>query len=278
MALNDTAFRLDISRAFDAVAAEYHRTNTGNPILERMRAVVMRTLIRHVSPGARVLDLGCGPGTDHGAMLAAGYQITAIDVSGEMVRQARARAVSAGVEHRVDVRLLPIERVAELGSARFDAIVSNFGPLNCVDDLGAAAGQMRHVLKPGGLVVASVIGKVCPWEIALYVSRGDIARACLRFTRRRVAVPLKDGTVWTRYLSPGRFVRTFAGAGFRTRDLRGLGVAAPPPYLEAFAQRRPELVSRLLNLDDTIGSWPVARAMGDHFLVVMERQSLWSGR
>ena len=51
-----------------------------------------------------------------------------------------------------------------LYSAAFDAAFSNFGPLNCVEDLPAVARQLHEVLRPGGVLVASVIGRVCPWE------------------------------------------------------------------------------------------------------------------
>lgn len=272
MAMTVAETRLfDTARAFDAIAAEYHDSNTANPILSRMRARVFDTLRHHVPVGAELLDIGCGPGTDHPALVAAGYLVTAIDASPEMVRQAQRRARAVGGPHRPTVLCRAVDQVAKFQPGQFDAALSNFGPLNCASDLGQVARQLHDVLRPGGTCVASVIGRVCPWEIALYMSKGDVRRALLRFRRTAVPVPLKTGTVWTRYISPREFSRAFAQAGFRTRSLSALGTIAPPPYMDAFATRRPRLVNRLLDLDATVASWPLVRHTGDHFLAVLQR-------
>jgi len=261
----------DNARAFDGVAAEYHDTNSANPILRHMRARVLSALRRHAAPGARVLDLGCGPGTDHPAMLAAGYSVTAIDISPEMVQRAQRRAEATGGPHRPTIYCKSIDQLDTFAPGAFDAVFSNFGPLNCVDDLDRTARLIHDVLRPGGVLVASVIGRVCPWEIGLYLLRGDISRALLRFRRSAVPVPLKDGTVWTRYYTPAQFEHAFEKSGCSRRELQALGVVAPPPYLEAFAARKPHLVDRLLRLDAAVGAWPGVRGCGDHFLIVMRR-------
>lgn len=271
MALSRQLRQADTARAFDGVAREYHTSNEQNRILRHMRRRTMAALRRHVCQGSRLLDLGCGPGTDHPEMVRAGYSVTALDASPAMVREAATRALSMSEADRPTVLCHPIERLQELPLEPFDAAFSNFGPLNCVHDLRDVARQIHGVLKPGGVLVASVIGRVCPWEIALYLMRGDVARAFRRLTRQPVGVSLEDGTVWTQYPTPGGFERIFVSAGFTRRESCGLGVVAPPPYLSAFAERRSALVDTLLDLDETIGRMPLLRRLGDHFLVVLQR-------
>jgi SAM-dependent methyltransferase len=261
----------ETSRAFDGVASTYDRSNEQNPILCAMRLRVRAALQRAVMPGARLLDLGSGPGTDIVPLAEAGFDVTGIDSSPAMVNEAARRIADAGLAARARVEHLGIHQLHELGPERFDAAYSNFGALNCIADLGAAAGEIAAALVPRGVLVASAIGRICPWEIALYLARGAPARATLRFTRDAVPVPLEGRTVWTRYYRPGEFARVFAGAGFSSVRLHALGCAAPPPYLDAFARRHPAFVKSLQTLDDWIGGWPLVRSAGDHFLVVMRR-------
>lgn len=261
----------DTQRAFDAVASTYDASNVSNSILAAMRRRSRGTLERFVAPGADLLDLGCGPGTDAPLLAARGYRVTAIDWSPGMVAEARRRVRDAGIADRVRVEQLGIHQLDRLGSARFDAVYSGFGPLNCVADPEAAAAAIAERLRPGGLLVASVIGRWCPWEIGLYGMRGAWRRASVRFARGRVPVPLGDGVVWTRYYAPGEFTRAFTPAGFRRIHLRTLSLFAPPPYLDACAARHPVLAARLRRIDDVIGAWPMVRSFGDHFVIVLRR-------
>jgi len=271
MAVVGDAALVDTQRAFDGVAAEYDQSNERNPLLCAMRRRVRDTFERFVDRGSRVLDLGCGPGTDDEYFAGRGYHVTAIDWSPAMVAEARRRMHAASLEERVDVLHLGIHQLHQLAPATFDAALSNFGPLNCVLDLDAASKLIADRLRPGGLLVASVIGRVCPWEVALYLARGQRSRATLRFGRDPVPVPLEGRTVWTRYYAPDAFEQVFAPAGFHRVSLRTLGLWVPPPYMQAFANRHRRLVGVLQRLDDAVGNWPGFRAWGDHFLIVMRK-------
>jgi SAM-dependent methyltransferase len=264
---------LDTQRAFDGVASDYDRANAENAILCAMRARVWAAVDAHVAPGSRLLDLGCGPGCDAARFAAQGHHVTAIDWSPAMVAAARRRVRGNGVAARVDVHHLGIHDLDRLlpPTRQFDAAYSNFGPLNCIAQPNAAAHMIADRVRPGGVLVSSVIGRVCPWEIAVHTARGQFARAAVRFARGLAPVPLEGQTVWTRYYMPGEFQRIFELAGFRRVSLRALGLFVPPPYMQAFTGRHPALVSALQRIDDGVGSWPGVRAWGDHFLIVMRK-------
>jgi hypothetical protein len=128
-------------------------------------------------------------------------------------------------------------------------------------------------LRPGGLLIASVIGRACPWEIAVHLARADWSRARVRFRRGLVPVPLEGRTVWTRYYSPAEFEPIFAAADFSRVSLRSLGLFVPPPYLHAFAARHPKVVAALQRVEDRTARWPLVRQWGDHFLIAMRKAS-----
>ncbi len=229
----------DTQRAFDGVAAGYDQSNAANPTLCHMRAHAREAVQKLVPRGSHVIDLGCGPGTDAEYLAQNGYRVTAIDWSRAMVDEARRRLAGVGLGDRVDVLHAGIHEIEQLAPVQFDAAYSNFGPLNCVDDLAAAAHLIGRRLRPGGVLIASVIGRVCPWEIALYLARGRWWRAAIRFRRDAVPVPLEGRTVWTRYYTPAAFTRIFvdrrlhAGVAPHARPVRAAavprGLCRPPP-------------------------------------------------
>jgi len=105
-----------------------------------------------LEPGERVLDLGCGAGTDSlVAVLMVGPEgtVTGIDMTPEMLEKARGGAAELGVEN-----LTFVEGEAErlpFPDASFDVVISN-GVIDLVPDKDAVFGEIHRVLVPGGRI------------------------------------------------------------------------------------------------------------------------------
>ncbi len=78
-------------RVYDRMADEYHAMAEGFSRKE------LAEFMDAVAPGAKVLDLGCGPGHHAARMVRAGFEVLAIDGSAEMVARA---ALGYGVDAR----------------------------------------------------------------------------------------------------------------------------------------------------------------------------------
>ncbi len=266
----DTQLR-DTRRAFDSVAADYDGPRGNNALVQRMRGAMWRTLGRLFLPGSCLLDLGCGTGLDAIYLAERGYEIIAVDWSPQMVERTRARVAERGLRNRVAVEAIGIHELERWRGRVFDGIYSDLGPLNCVPDLPGASRACSALLKPGGKLIVSVIGRVCPWELAYYALRGDWNRARLRSASQAVPVDLNHHRVWTRYYSPREFCRAFAGE-FELDGYRSLGLFLPPPYLVRSIERAPAFFAPLAWLDERLGAWPLLRDSGDHFLMVLTRR------
>jgi ubiquinone/menaquinone biosynthesis C-methylase UbiE len=262
----------DTQLAFDSVAADYDGPRGNNELIQGMRAEMWRWLEATFSPGSHLLDIGCGTGIDALHLARQGYRITATDWSALMVGRTRDRAVAEGVTDRVraiNVGAQELQKLDEAGT--YDGAYSNLGPLNCVPSLEEVAQECARLLKPQGALVFTVMGRVCPWELAHYLRLGRWARAKVRFARNVVPVGMNNHTIWTRYYAPREFYRGFH-SHFSLEHFRGLCVFAPPPYLSGVRDRYPRLYDRLWAMDRRISGWPLIRGMGDHFLIVMKRK------
>ena len=113
-------------------------------INQRMRTLASLGLVA----GERVLDAGCGTGLlleqQAGAVGASGYA-AGVDYSEDMLAVARERCAELS---QVDLRQGSVERL-DFDDAGFDA-VSCTQTLLYVNDIDAALGELRRVLKPGG--------------------------------------------------------------------------------------------------------------------------------
>ncbi|WP_266171416.1 class I SAM-dependent methyltransferase [Dyella subtropica] len=261
---------LDTQRAFDSVAADYDGPRGNNELIQRMRLTLWDTVHSEVPSGCRLLDLGCGTGIDAVEFARRGFHVVATDWSPLMVERTRLRVAAAALQSRVTATHLGVQQLDQL-EGEFDGIYSNFGPLNCAPDLRAVAAECARLLRPGGTLFFSVMGRICPWELGYYALRGRFKRAGVRAARGATAVGMNGHTIWTYYYLPREFYRAFA-EHFSLKSYRALSLFMPPPYLVDYYRRRRHWCERLGRLDDRLGALPLLRDMGDHFLMVMRRR------
>lgn len=117
-----------------------------------------------LSPGERVLDIGCGPGLTTLAMAElVGPKGAAfgVDISPAMIDAATTRAEAAGADNVTF--LVADAETAALGTG-FDAVYSRFGVMFFAD-FEAAFANIASALHPGGRIALSVWGPmhVNPW-------------------------------------------------------------------------------------------------------------------
>jgi SAM-dependent methyltransferase len=187
------------------------------------------------APGARILDAGCGAGRHVRAFAHHGMKVLGVDLSSELLAEARA----SGDEPYVcaDVRSLPLR------DASFDHAVSLFTSFGYFDDIGdrAQLSELRRVLRRGGTFVIDflnptyVIGSLVPTStktVGLYEIRES---RVLRNGRVEKEVTVEDtagGTThrWhesVRLYGHDDLVKLLTGVGFEVTAQHGNLAGAP---------------------------------------------------
>ena len=257
---------------FDAVALRYDDTFTTSRIGQAQRASVWIELAKTFRPGNRILEIGCGTGIDACFMAERGVQVVAWDASSQMIEVATRRIQERQLQKLVRPCVLRAEDISTLPSDElFDGAFSNFGALNCVEDLREVARGLASLLKPGAHVLLCWMGPYCLWEMIWYLAHGNNDKAFRRLHRAGVAARIADGaSLRVHYPSVASLARAFAPE-FRLRSIKGIGVAVPPSYLEPWAERHPRLLKLGEQTDSCIARSPGFRSLGDHVLVRLER-------
>lgn len=126
----------------------------GGRIMARANAAcgVWVSGLLQVAAGDKVLEVGFGPGVTiaHLTTLAPAGHVVGIDVSPEMVEQARARNIPAIKRGRVELRLASVERLP-LGDNSFDKALA-VNSMQAWPDAVGGLQEIRRVLKPGGRI------------------------------------------------------------------------------------------------------------------------------
>jgi SAM-dependent methyltransferase len=103
-----------------------------------------------ITPGERLLDVGCGDGALTERWVQRGAVVVGVDDAEDMVQSARRRGLDV---RRVDARALPFE-------GEFDAAVSN-AVLHWISDLASVLTGVHRALRPGGRFVGECGGHGC---------------------------------------------------------------------------------------------------------------------
>lgn len=257
---------------FDAVAGRYDDSFTTSRIGTAQRQQVWRELDHVFAPGQRILEINCGTGVDAAHLAARGVEVWACDSSPRMIEVARRRVASSRLSAEVHLHRLPTEQIQSLQPAvAFDGAFSNFGGLNCVEDLSAVARSLSSLLKPGGAAILCVMGRYVAWEMVWFALRGRLRQAGRRLGNQPVQVKLGDASVACWYRSV-RAIRLAFRPHFRLRRWKGVGISVPPSYLERQAAQFPRIMRVLERADPHLGRTPLARGLADHLLLTFEKR------
>lgn len=141
--------------SYDAVAAAYAEALSDElrrkPLDRALLAVFAEQVREGSADRARVWDIGCGPGHVTAFLAGLGLRAAGLDLSGEMIAQARKR--HPGLAFTVgSMTALPA------AAACLDGLVSFYSLIHMIEDDGlrAALAEYRRVLAGGGLLLLAV--------------------------------------------------------------------------------------------------------------------------
>lgn len=121
--------------------------------------------------GQRVLEIGCGLGTDTISFARAGAHVTAVDLSGRSLELARQRAQVFGLQDRIDFVEANAERLSEFVPAAPYDLVYSFGVIHHTPHPERVLEQIRtHYMGPRSTVKLMVYNR-WSWKVLAILFR-----------------------------------------------------------------------------------------------------------
>lgn len=260
-----------VNRAFTKQSVAYDRDDQRNQVLQDMRQQVYGHVKKFLKPRAALLELNAGTGIDASYFAHEGHSVLATDVSDGMIRQIEYKVSANNYAGRFACQQLSYENIHHLAGKKFDYVFSNFGGLNCVDDLQKVTKHLPALLNDRAHVTFVIMPPVCLWEW-LWVFTGNGKHAFRRFKTDGVLSHLEGEYFKTYYYSLAQ-IRAAFGESFSFVKTEGLAVLSPPPSRGDFPGKYPRIYKLMRRLDGMTRNFFPFDRWGDHIIVTFRYDS-----
>lgn len=263
---------------FYSISAEREWNRLLHPTDGHLEFTVHKAWIERFLPpkGARILDIGGGPGRYSIWLAELGYSVTLADLSPELLGLAREKAAEAGVtlDGIVEANAADLSQFAD---ASFDAVLC-LGPLYHLmfeDERGTAARELHRVVRPGGLVFAAFLNRLQALRVAVDQDIPLFTPYTFDIVKKWHYEGILDfpvpGTFNLAYLYHPRDVAPFMeAAGFGTLDLiSSQSIAGDRQrHLAQFGEKHPDLHEWVMKELIELANEPTTVGSGFHILYI----------
>jgi len=136
-----------VREAYDKLASDYeHNVDTKNAFNIFYERPAMLNILPSNMKNLKVLDAGCAAGWYTDKLLNLGAEVTATDISSEMVAATKRR-----VGNKASVLNLDLEKELPFQNDFFDLIISSL-VVHYIQDWNRLFSEFQRVLKPGGIL------------------------------------------------------------------------------------------------------------------------------
>lgn len=233
-----------------------------------MRHQVYAHVEKYLAPESHILELNAGTGLDALYFVSKGHRVHATDLSDGMVNQIRVKISSNEYSDRFTCQQLSFANLDKITTRNFDCVFSNFGGLNCIQDLSLVTRHLPSLIKPGAHVIWVIMPPVCPWEL-LWVLKGKWRLAFRRLNKNGTLAHLEGEHFQTFYHSLSN-IRSAFGSSFRLLRCEGLAALSPSPHLHKFAAGNPRFYKLLRRVDASVKDRFPFNRCADHIIVTFK--------
>ncbi len=254
----------NVSKAFGKQSVIFDKIYDSNPIVNYMRNLIRQEVLAGLHPNDHILEINAGTGSDALFFAQAGYKVTALEISPEMVSKAKEKIRFHNLENQINFIQQSFEEVSQV-EGTFDYVYSNFGGLNCTPNLLEVVHQLLSKLKPGGKSTLTILPPFTLWE-KLHILKGDFKM----FGRRKYKSPsvaqIEGVSFNCWYYKPKEVIDSLNGL-VSDVSVTGLCIFVPPSFLRTFPKKFPRVFKLLTKLDRKVSKLPLFNSIGDYFMI-----------
>jgi ubiquinone/menaquinone biosynthesis C-methylase UbiE len=256
-----------IDQGFSSIYEEYEFLSKHNYIDISRRNLIRKEVDFFLKPHHKILEINCGSGIDAVYFAQRGNFVLATDI-----------AAGAEIHILKKIELLKLDNLKfkkcsfsnlhDLENQKFDYIFSNYGGLNCTDNLRSVFEQFDDVLNPNGYISLVIMPPFYPIEM-LTIFKGN-RKAFRRWHKKGAIANVENQSIETYYYTPNQ-VKKEMPRNYVHVKTTNIGTFYPSSHYESISKHK-NLVSKLIQFDEWINRTPLMfKGIGDYYIITFQK-------
>ena len=258
-----------VNKGFSKIYEHYESLNNESIIDQTMRQQVYAHIERFLKSNHSILELNSGSGIDAVYFAKKGYAVVATDIADGSQNYIESKIEKLKL-HNLSFKKSSFLNLDELKKQHFDYVFSNFGGLNCTNELEKVVESLNLILKKKAIITFVIMGKYYPWDW-IYIFKGNFKRAFIRFKKNNALANVEGEAVKTYYHSPKK-IRSLFKKDFDYLKAESLGLFYPSVN-HTSVTKHTNLVKKLISFEKAMNQKKcVPAGIGDYYIITFKKK------
>lgn len=258
-----------VNKAFSKQSPIFDEITNSNSLERLYRSIIRTHVLKYVTPNQTMLELNAGTGIDAVFFVNQGLSVHATDNADGMLNQLQQKIIKYNLNERLTFQKCSFNELEKLDKRTYHHVFSNFGGLNCTDDLQKVIRSLDEYMIKDSIAHLVVMPRYCLWEI-LFIFKANFKLAFRRLKRHGTPSKVEELSFLSYYYSP-RYIKKSFGKHYKTLSLKAMGCFIPPTYMDKMEANKPFFFKILVWLDSKLAhKWPFYN-LGDHYIISIQK-------
>lgn len=258
-----------VNIGFTKIYEHYENLNNESIIDQTMRQQVYNHIERFIKPNNMILELNSGSGIDAVYFAKKGFPIIATDIADGSQKYIESKIEKFKLSN-LSFKKCSFLDLNDLKNHHFDYVFSNFGGLNCTNELKKVLELLNSILKKDAIITFVIMGKHYPWDW-IYILKGKFKRAFIRFKKNGTIANVEGESIKTYYHTPKK-IKSLFKKDFDFLNAENLGVFYPSVNHTSITKHN-NLIKKLIGLDLKINKKKIIPiGIGDYYIISFKKK------
>ncbi len=256
--------------AFSKQANKFDKIYSKSIITNYKRNRIRSLLLPQLEPNSTILELNGGTGEDALFFAKQGHYVDSTDISHGMLSEMKMKIEREKLTDKIHPFQVDYHNLDRFKGKKYDLIFSNFGGLNCTNELDKILKQLPDLLNSKGKICLVIMPTISIWELVSAL-KGNFNLAFRRFKPKGTPSHIEGQHFLSWYYNPS-YIKKHLKTHFKIVALEALCLCVPPVHYENHLVNRPRIFKLLKSFENRFKSAPFLRGMGDYFIILLERK------